>query len=184
MVVATEPLFASLDAAMNFAFSTREQGSPPSPVAQMIQSRGDSYEKGKPSRNPLLGRIPVGLDRSAQAGMIKGYVNNLPERYRDHFLAKYARSAERGLAQLRSAERVLPLVELDNERLDLVLGLVGIYYGGKIKVYVLAERVGCAQGTAYKYRSEVDGELGRLASRAESHALSELQARGLILREW
>ena len=164
-----DPLFDSTWAALAFAFRYSTQQYQPTPMARLMRG---SIGSGKGLH---------GLDGAAQAGLIRGIVETLPEFERCAIIARFAIDRKEALAAkmvLVSPATAALGTGVYNRR--MVDNLVQRFYGERCHLKDLAETHGVHANTMTERWARIKRQLTSLEHRGIDHAEAAMQGSGLV----
>ena len=164
-----EPLFDSAWSALAFAFRYSTQQYQPTPMARLMRG------------NIGGGKGLVGLDGAAQAGLIRGLVERLPEFERAAITARFSwKSAEGYGAKLLLIGPATASLGTGVHSRRMVDHLVQKFYGERVYLKELAELVGMHANTMTDRWRCIRKALTELEHRAIDRAEAEFQVAGLV----
>lgn len=198
--VEDKPLFSDVSEALYWAYRTRPRIVRLPPMVRLMgKSRRaadiEEIQGAPPARgiDPELDDRPYGLDAVAQIGMIKEFVNRLPDRERCYLIARYAQDVERRTAREDLVGLLMPVLSAALRPPRVVYQLVCRYYGRRVSFHKLAARmvdlypdVAEPRRQKHVYRivrkmyGEIDRALGDIGGRADETAYLYFHERGVI----
>lgn len=182
--------FRSLEDALVFAFynwhavsGTVEEPSFVRFISKNSREQLDEKPQVRRVFGPDVDRMPDGYDAAGQAGMIKTYINDLPEPEQSHIKAQYLVWTDRSEAKQRLVTAILPTLPTGVHKRRLIADLVSKFYGKKGKelaLKALAKRYEVGQHAVSYLNRNVNTALRAIAVRAETRVYDYLQERGVI----
>lgn len=128
-------------------------------------------------------RVPEGYDAAAQAGLIKAFVEAMPEPEKSHIKAKFLLEHTRAEAKAKLVERVLPTLPTGIHKRQLIFDLVSRFYGKRGKELTfraLQKRYDIGRYELTVLNRRVLITLDAISVRAETRVYEVLQQQGVI----
>lgn len=187
--IGDKPLFSSIYDALRWAwYGSVDAGNTVDGASYVEYQSEDKRDKLDPEDAPPPRRInidlsakPRGYDASAQAGIIKNAVGQLPAVEFYHVIAKFLIGGERVIGRTHLQPHVITIMGVEGRDAEAVAMLLARFYGKKrITIASVSKRLKLNRRRVTALNVSLLAEMDAIGYRAETRLYEKLQAMGVV----